>query len=108
MGITFSVDKITLFKFLIYKFYVCVLETRKMQRLAREHNRRILDEQEMLNYEMEVKRKELDCWSKQLNKLEALTERERQKLDEEKQKVVSVHFRHTCNPGIHVHRMSTS
>ncbi|PSR96009.1 Factor of DNA methylation like [Actinidia chinensis var. chinensis] len=66
-----------------YAFYE---ETRKMQRLAREHIRRILDEQEMLNYELEVKRKELDSWSKQLNKLEALTERERQKLDEEKQK----------------------
>ncbi|KAL6972888.1 hypothetical protein U1Q18_027064 [Sarracenia purpurea var. burkii] len=61
-------------------------EQRKMQRLAREHIRRILDEQEMLNYELEVKRKELDSWSKQLNKREALTERERQKLDEEKEK----------------------
>ncbi|XAR50484.1 hypothetical protein NMG60_11004826 [Bertholletia excelsa] len=61
-------------------------ETRKMQRLAREHVRRILDEQEMLNYEIEAKRRELDSWSKQLNKREALTERERQKLDEEKQK----------------------
>ncbi|CAL5361604.1 unnamed protein product [Camellia sinensis] len=60
-------------------------ETRKMQRLAREHIRRILDEQEMLNFELENKRKELDTWSKQLNKREALTERERQKLDEEKQ-----------------------
>ncbi|GFZ07936.1 XH/XS domain-containing protein [Actinidia rufa] len=81
-----------------YAFYE---ETRKMQRLAREHIRRILDEQEMLNYELEVKRKELDSWSKQLNKLEAFTERERQKLDEEKQKVVSVHFVHACHPGIH-------
>ncbi|CAL5327587.1 unnamed protein product [Camellia sinensis] len=61
-------------------------ETRKMQRLAREHIRRILDEQETLNYELEAKRKELDSWSKQLNKREALTERERQKLDEEKEK----------------------
>ncbi|XP_059642065.1 factor of DNA methylation 1-like [Cornus florida] len=61
-------------------------ETRKMQRLAREHVRRILDEQEMLNYELDNKRKELDSWSKELNKREALTERERQKLDEEKQK----------------------
>ena len=62
----------------------------------------------MLNYELKVKRKELDSWSKQLYKLEALTERERQKLDEEKQKVVSVHFMQTCHPGMHVHRMSTS
>ncbi|KAF7124986.1 hypothetical protein RHSIM_Rhsim12G0187900 [Rhododendron simsii] len=61
-------------------------ESRKMQRLAREHIRRILDEQETLNHELEVKRKELDSWSKQLNRREALTERERQKLDEEKEK----------------------
>lgn len=61
-------------------------ESRKMQRIAREHIRRILDEQETLNHELEVKRKELDSWSKQLNRREALTERERQKLDEEKEK----------------------
>ncbi|XP_047338047.1 factor of DNA methylation 1-like isoform X1 [Impatiens glandulifera] len=56
-----------------------------MQRLAREHVRSILDEQEKMNYELEVKRKDLDAWNRQLNKREALTERERQKLDEEKQ-----------------------
>lgn len=61
-----------------------------MQRIAREHIRRILDEQETLNHELEVKRKELDSWSKQLNRREALTERERQKLDEEKEKVISI------------------
>ena len=58
-----------------------------MQRLAREHVRTILDEQERLNYDLEVKRKELDSWSKKLNKSEAITEREKQKLDEDKQKV---------------------
>lgn len=61
-------------------------ESRKMQRLAQNHVRRILEEQEKLNYELESKRKELDSWSKELNKREALTERERQKLDEEKKK----------------------
>ncbi|KAK9281822.1 hypothetical protein L1049_004728 [Liquidambar formosana] len=61
-------------------------ETRKMQRLARDNVRRILEEQEKLNYELDSKRKALDSWSKQLNKREALTERERQKLDEEKNK----------------------
>ncbi|KAI8529381.1 hypothetical protein RHMOL_Rhmol12G0221200 [Rhododendron molle] len=61
-------------------------ESRKMQRLARENIHRILDEQETLNHELEIKRKELDSRSKQLNKREALTERERQKLDEEKEK----------------------
>lgn len=61
-------------------------ETRKMQRLAREHVKRVLDEQEMLNANLEKRRKELDSWSKELNKREALTEREKQKLDEEKKK----------------------
>ncbi|XP_023761771.1 factor of DNA methylation 1 [Lactuca sativa] len=61
-------------------------ETRKMQRLAREHVKRVLDEQEMLNADLEKRRKKLDSWSKELNKREALTEREKQKLDEEKKK----------------------
>lgn len=62
-------------------------ETRKMQRLAREHVKRVLDEQERLNADLEERRKKLDSWSKELNKREALTEREKQKLDEEKRKV---------------------
>ncbi|KAG8379731.1 hypothetical protein BUALT_Bualt07G0119900 [Buddleja alternifolia] len=61
-------------------------ETRKLQRVAREHIKRVLDEQEMLNVELENKKKRLDSWSKELNKREALTERERQKLEEEKTK----------------------
>ncbi|XVF86343.1 hypothetical protein PTKIN_Ptkin18bG0031900 [Pterospermum kingtungense] len=61
-------------------------ESRKMQRLARENVRRILEEQEKLNYELETKKKKIDNWSKELNKRETLTERERQKLDEEKKK----------------------
>ncbi|CAL9010807.1 unnamed protein product [Prunus brigantina] len=63
-----------------------VEETRKMQRTARDNVRRILDEQEKLNYELESKKRKLDSWSKELNKREALTERERQKLDEDKKK----------------------
>lgn len=59
-----------------------------MQRLAREHVQRVLDEQEKLNSELESKKRKLDSWSKELNKREALTERERQKLDEEKKKVI--------------------
>lgn len=62
-------------------------ETRKLQRIAREHIKRVLDEQEMLNYELENKKRRLDSWNKELNKREALTERERQKLEEEKAKV---------------------
>ncbi|XWS11715.1 hypothetical protein CRYUN_Cryun37aG0023100 [Craigia yunnanensis] len=61
-------------------------ETRKMQRLARDNVRRILEEQEKLNYDLETKKKKIDNWSKELNKRETLTERERQKLDEEKKK----------------------
>jgi hypothetical protein len=59
-----------------------------MQRLSRDNVRRIFDEHEKLNHELETKKKKLDSWSKQLNKREALTERERQKLDEDKQKVI--------------------
>lgn len=72
-------------------YFISISESRKMQRLAQNHVRRILEEQEKLNYELESKRKELDSWSKELNKREALTERERQKLDEEKRKVI-LHF----------------
>ncbi|KAB2612722.1 leucine-rich repeat-containing protein [Pyrus ussuriensis x Pyrus communis] len=63
-----------------------VKETRKMQQMARNNVQRILEEQEKLNYELESKKKKLDTWSKELNKREALTERERQKLDEDKKK----------------------
>ncbi|KAH6831500.1 XH/XS domain-containing protein [Perilla frutescens var. hirtella] len=61
-------------------------ETRKLQRIAREHIKRVLDEQEMLNIELENKKKRLDSWNKELKNREALTERERQKLEEEKNK----------------------
>ncbi|XP_076950429.1 factor of DNA methylation 1-like [Bidens hawaiensis] len=61
-------------------------ETKKMQRLAREHVKRVLDEQEMLNADLEKRKRKLDAWSKELNRREALTEREKLKLDEEKQK----------------------
>ncbi|GMI81991.1 factor of DNA methylation 1, IDN2 PARALOG 1, INVOLVED IN DE NOVO 2 (IDN2) - LIKE 1 [Hibiscus trionum] len=61
-------------------------ETRKMQRLARDNVRRILEEQEKLNYELETKKRKIDNWTRELNKRETLTERERQKLDEEKAK----------------------
>lgn len=56
--------------------------------MSRDNVRRILDEQEKLNYELEFKKKKLDSWRKELNKREALTERERQKLDEDKKKVI--------------------
>ena len=63
---------------------------RKLQQLPRDNVRRIFDEHEKLNHELETKKKKLDSWSKELNKREALTEHERQKLDEEKKKVIYV------------------
>ncbi|XP_047327940.1 factor of DNA methylation 2-like isoform X2 [Impatiens glandulifera] len=60
-------------------------ETKKMQQLSQEFVRTILDEQEKIKHELEVRRKELDSWNRELNKREALTDRERQKLDDEKQ-----------------------
>ena len=68
----------------------CLSETRKLQRLARDNVHRIFEEQEKLNYELETKKRRLDSWSKELNKRETLTELERQKLDEEKKKVIYV------------------
>lgn len=89
------------------------LETRKMQQLARDNVRRILEEQEKLSYELEAKKKKIDERSRKLNKLEASTERERQRLDEERKKVtflshlkysrentVSYHFHIIAHSGI--------
>ncbi|KAK6139548.1 hypothetical protein DH2020_026694 [Rehmannia glutinosa] len=61
-------------------------ETRKLQQIARNHIKRVVDEQEMLKIELENEKRQLDSWRKELNKREALTERERQKLEEEKAK----------------------
>lgn len=58
-----------------------------MQRLARDKIQRILEEQEKMNYELEKKRRQIESWTKELNKRETLTERERMKLDEDKKKV---------------------
>ncbi|KNA06663.1 hypothetical protein SOVF_178930 [Spinacia oleracea] len=60
-------------------------ETRKMQRIARDHVQRILAEQEKMNHDLDAKKKQLDWRTRELSKREVLTERERQKLDEEKQ-----------------------
>ena len=63
-------------------------ETKKMERLSQEHVQRVFDEQERLKEDLEKRGKNLDSWSKELNKREALTEREKQKLEEEKRKVI--------------------
>lgn len=59
-----------------------------MQRISRENVQRVLDEQEKLSSELESKKRKLENWGKELNKLEALTERDRHKLTEEKKKVI--------------------
>lgn len=58
-----------------------------MQRLARDHVQRILSEQENMNHELESKKRQLDWRTRELSKREVLTERERQKLEEDKQQV---------------------
>uniref|UniRef100_A0A3Q7IVP7 Cyclin N-terminal domain-containing protein n=1 Tax=Solanum lycopersicum TaxID=4081 RepID=A0A3Q7IVP7_SOLLC len=45
-------------------------------------------EEEMLSVELESKKKKLDSWGRELNKREALTEREKKKLEEEKKQQV--------------------
>ncbi|XP_073127420.1 factor of DNA methylation 1-like [Henckelia pumila] len=61
-------------------------ETKMMHRHAQERIKWVLDEQELLNLELEAKKKRLDLWSRELNKRETLTEHERNKLEEEKMK----------------------
>ncbi|KAF8400539.1 hypothetical protein HHK36_013838 [Tetracentron sinense] len=61
-------------------------EMRKMQHIARDHSRRIFEENEKLKYDLKSKRKEIDWRCEELNKREVLNERERRKLDEEKEK----------------------
>jgi len=61
-----------------------------MQRRARNEVRRILDEQEKLSSELDEKRRKLDAWSRDLNKREVLTDQERQKLAEDKKKVMYI------------------
>ncbi|KAK1402079.1 Factor of DNA methylation 1 [Heracleum sosnowskyi] len=61
-------------------------ETRRMQRMSRDHIQRVLAEQELLNSDLERKKKQLDSWSRELNKRETRTELDRLKLDEEKNK----------------------
>ena len=55
--------------------------------MSRAHIQRVLAEQELLNLDLEKKKRELDSWSRELNRRETRTERDRLKLDEEKNKV---------------------
>ncbi|KAL1205572.1 Factor of DNA methylation 5 [Cardamine amara subsp. amara] len=61
-------------------------ETKRMQEISRHNVNRILEVKERLSNELESKVHNLKNWSKELAKREALTELERQKLDEDKKK----------------------
>ena len=63
-------------------------ETKRMQEISQRNVYRILQEKEMLSKKLEYRMKDLDAWSKELDKKQALTELERQKLEEEKKKVI--------------------
>jgi len=67
--------------------YFVTSEIQKMQCLARDHSRRIFEENERLRSQLDAKRKELDQRCKQLDKLVAQNDMEKNKLDVEKQKV---------------------
>ncbi|KAK1386265.1 hypothetical protein POM88_024000 [Heracleum sosnowskyi] len=61
-------------------------ETRRLQQISQENIRNVIAEQDLLNLELEAKRKELDLWSRELNRREVRTEHDRKKLDEERNK----------------------
>ncbi|XP_010459126.1 PREDICTED: factor of DNA methylation 1 [Camelina sativa] len=61
-------------------------ETKKMQETSRRHIQRVLYDKDKLSDELDRKMRDLESRAKQLEKQEALTELERQKLDEEKKK----------------------
>lgn len=58
-----------------------------MQCLAREHSRKIFEENATLKSQLDAKQRELDLRSNQLDKLVAQNDVERMKLNDERQKV---------------------
>lgn len=63
-----------------------------MQNLARDHSRRIFEENEKLRTELDSKKKELDLRREQLEKLAAQNDVDKRKLEQEKQKVTFFRF----------------
>ncbi|PIA45763.1 hypothetical protein AQUCO_01600188v1 [Aquilegia coerulea] len=63
-------------------------EIKKVQRSARERTHRILYESEQLKRDLDSRRRDIDHWSKELNKREAFNERQRRRLDEDMSKSV--------------------
>lgn len=62
------------------------IEIQKMQCLARDHSRRIFEENERLRSQLDSKRKELDLRCKELDKLVAQSDIEKKNLENEKHK----------------------
>lgn len=60
---------------------------RNLQRTARDTTLKIFEENEKLKAELDLKRKEVELRSKELDNMEAQNEDDRKKLDNEKQKV---------------------
>ncbi|KAJ4958775.1 hypothetical protein NE237_025886 [Protea cynaroides] len=61
-------------------------DMRMLQRLSRDHAHRILEENEMLRFQLDSQKRKLELRSKELSKQEALNELERSKLNEEIEK----------------------
>lgn len=58
--------------------------------MAKDNVQKMLQEREKMFHDLESKRKELDQRTSELSKREALTELEKQKLEEEKRQVTSL------------------
>lgn len=76
--------------YLTFFLYFISSETKKMQQMSLRHIQKILYDKERLSDELDRKMRELESRAKQLDKQEALTELEKQKLDEDKRKVISL------------------
>ena len=74
---------------LIFMCRIRLSEMERMQHVAQNNARRIIEETEKLKYELESKSMELDKWCQQLTEQEALNICERRKLEEEKKRVMS-------------------
>lgn len=62
-------------------------ETRRLRKISQVNIKKAIADQDLLNLEMEAKRKELDWWSRELDKREVQTELDRKRLDEERNKI---------------------
>ncbi|KAK1375698.1 Factor of DNA methylation like [Heracleum sosnowskyi] len=63
-----------------------IKETKRMQKKSEEHIRGVLSAQDMLKSDLEMKKKQLDSWRRELNRCEIRTERDRIKLEDERNK----------------------